>query len=87
MRNYQIDDFFAEVAEPLDVVVDKKVSLLYDLCILVEGRRQHQGDEREYAVRKVLGNCKSEHQMSNVLHDVVLGNCTLDTMLKLKGVM
>jgi hypothetical protein len=72
--------------------IDEKVSMLYEFCILIHPKVKGKGkeevpDDREPAVRTVLGNCKNEIQMEQVLHDVVIGNTTIDTMLKRKGLM
>lgn len=75
---YGIDDY-TTVSDVLQDAVDKKVSLLYDFCIL------HKRQEPQ--VRTLLTQCKSENEMTRVLHDVLLGRTTLTQLLKKKGVM
>jgi hypothetical protein len=59
--------------------VEKKVSLLYDFNIL------HK--KQEPKVREMLSQCKDEHEMTRVLHDVLLGRTTLTQLLYKKGLM
>ena len=82
MKHYQVDEFILDTtADTMEVAIDKKVSLLYDLCVL--SRR----DSREAALRKVLSQYTSEHTLTTALHDVVVGKTDLDTFLAKKGVM
>lgn len=83
---YNIDEFIStESTEcPKDEIIDKKVSLLYDLCILL-GRRRN--DSREEAVRALLASYSNEQQIDNAIHPIIVGNCTLNQTLKRKGYM
>lgn len=83
-REYLVDEFICDdCGYTLDEQVDKKVSLLYDLCVL--HRNGKNKDAREQAVRGLLASCKSEKQIDNAVHDVVMGNYTLNELLKRKG--
>ena len=86
MRHYQADEFIYEtISDPVSVAVDKKVSLLYDLCILCKTKTSP--DSRETALREVLSHYNSERALTTALHDVVLGNKSIDTFLAQKGLM
>lgn len=89
MKNYDADEFlFNFEDDTISNAVDKKVSLLYDFCILVEkGARNKLPDRRENALRLLLGRCSDEYAMTHLLRDVLLGHCTLDELLDRKGVM
>lgn len=86
-KHYQSDEFlFDTMPDPMNVAIDKKVSLLYDLCILVANKKDR--DVRESDLREVLSHYNSERALTIALHDVVLGNKTIDTFLaQKKGVM
>ena len=80
---YLIDEFIgANIESTLEDEVDKKVSLLYDLCILFRNRG---ADSRERAVREMLGSCQTEAQIHNSVRDAVVGKLTLDEILRRKG--
>jgi hypothetical protein len=84
MKHYQVDEFVTTVnADPMDVAIDKKVSLLYDLCVLVNNHNTR--DSREVALREVLSRYNSEHSLTTALHDVVVGKTALNTFLEQKG--
>lgn len=90
MHQYQTEDFLYEaLPDPIDIAIDKKVNLLYDLCILRKTKKDRKmlADEREAALREVLSEYTNEKQLDNALHNVVLGNKSLDTFLAQKGVM
>lgn len=83
-KEYLVDEFIDANCEcNFGEQVDKKVSLLYDMCILF--KRQKDTRERERAVRKLLASYETERQMDNAVHDVIVGNCTLNDLLKRKG--
>lgn len=84
---YNIDEFIGTESTECtkDEVIDKKVSLLYDLCVLI-GRKKHD-DDREEAVRKLLASYSNEQQIDNAIHPIIVGNCTLNQTLKRKGYM
>ena len=85
-RHYQGDEFLYEtLPDPINVAIDKKVSLLYDLCVLCKGKKSR--DEREEALREVLSHYTSERALTTALHDVVLGNKSIDTFLAQKEIL
>lgn len=79
---YIADEFVGMNAEPTTIEneVEKKISVLYDMYIL----RNH--DAREEAVRKLLLSYETPMRMDNAIHDVIVGNYTLNEWLKRKGV-
>jgi hypothetical protein len=84
MKEYLVDEFIDNAEEyELAEQVDKKVSLLYDLCKL--RKRKKTSDNRENAVRALLASYKSEVQMDNAVHNIIMGNETLNDLLKRKG--
>ena len=81
MAHYTIDEFLSNNEDTnIKAVVDKKVSLLYDFCILRQSGTSRDG--REAAVRAYLQRYSTEAQVTRVLHDVVVGNKTVDQLLK-----
>lgn len=86
MKHYDVDEFLFNFEDcPLPKAVDKKISLLYDFCILT--KKHSHTDNREAAVRLLLGRCSDEYAMTHLLHNVLVGHCTLDELLDKKGVM
>ena len=75
---YGIDDY-TNASDTIESAIDKKVSVLYDFCILKGAE-----DKREDAVRKLLETCGNEQKMQIVLHDVLLERTTLTELLKKK---
>jgi hypothetical protein len=86
-NEYNADEFIGtESTEcPKDEIIDKKVSLLCDLCVLI-GTKKHD-DDREEAVRRLLASYGTEQQIDNAIHPIIVGNCTLNQTLKRKGYM
>lgn len=83
MHHYQTDEFLYDtLPDPMEIAVDKKVSLLYDLCILCKTKATP--DSREAALREVLSQYGSERALTTALHDIVNGNKTIDTFLAQK---
>ena len=83
-KAYLVDEFIGKSEScTLEDQVDKKVSLLYDLCKLY--RRGKKPDDREKALRELLTSCKSETQIDNTVHDILVGDYTLNDLLKRKG--
>ena len=89
MLEYCANEFLGMDITPntLAEEVDKKVSLLYDFCILHQKSHRPRDDRREPLVRKVLMECNSEQHMTRVLRPVILGECTLEDLLQHKGVI
>ena len=83
-KEYSVDEFIG-AAEPttLSDEVDKKISLLYDAYMLC--KKGKGADSREQAVRQMLSAYGTETSMDNAVHDVLVGNCTLNEILKRKG--
>ena len=75
---YGVDDY-TTASHSITDAIEKKVSLLYDFDIL--SKRQ------EPQVRTLLSQCSDEHEMTRVLHDVLLGRTTLTQLLHKKGLM
>ena len=70
MHQYQTEDFLYEaLPDPIDIAIDKKVNLLYDLCILRKTKKDRKmlADEREAALREVLSEYTNEKQLDNAL--------------------
>lgn len=88
MRHDKIDDYVDPITEPAEVVVDKKISLLYDLCILRTRKKDKciEKDARESALREVLSHYCSETEINNAIHDVIFGNKSINQFLAQKGV-
>ena len=85
MKSYDISEFILHSSEnTIADAVDKKVSLLYDFCILRKPRG-YGHDKREKYVRQWLSTYTSEHHMTNALHGILVGNTTLDNVLTQKG--
>ena len=84
MKHYQTDEFLfgGGTADTKSNVIDKKVSLLYDFCILTK-----RDGNKESAVRTLLEQYNNEYEMSQVLHNVLCGDTTIDELLIQKGVM
>lgn len=63
-------------------IIREKIELLEDFCIL-----KRKNDERRALVRKALKQCGTEYRMEQMLHDVIRGNITIETVLARKGLM
>jgi hypothetical protein len=85
MYTYCADDIMTKTNDAIDIIVEKKISLLYELCALT--MRKHKNDPREDAVRKILSQCTSGTQIDNVLYGVVRYECTIDDVIRKKMVM
>ncbi len=84
---YQVNDFIAPKQEPISVVIDKKISILYDFGIL-KGTKVHiHDDHRESVVREWLKQYKTERQLDVAVRDLIIEEVPLDTILKRKGLM
>jgi hypothetical protein len=65
---------------PLSKVVDEKIWLLYDFCILKRSR-QHRHDSREGMVRQLLNGCCTEAQIDRIMHSIIMGTYDLNDIL------
>ena len=63
-------------------IIREKIALLEDFCII---ERSH--DERRKLVRKALRQCGTELRMEQMLHDVIMGTTTIETVLAKRGLM
>lgn len=81
MAQYLVEEFLGK-SEPttLKKEVDKKIHILYELCILVRDKRER--DQRERALRKILLGCNSKTHMNNIVHDLIMGRSTLASLLR-----
>ena len=88
MPEYNVDEFIGLNSEPTtyEDEVEKKVSLLYDFCILHK-RKYAKPDERESAVKEMLRSYGSQIAMDNAVHDILVGKAKLDETLKRKGLI
>ena len=86
MREYNADEFlgFEENGTYADEV-DKKVSFLYDCCMLCKRKHNTLPDEREEVVRKMLSAYNSSILMDNAIRGILVGDYTLNDLLKRKG--
>ena len=67
----------------MTAVINDKISLLYDFCILT--MRQHQHDPGESRVREMFKSCKTEDEMQRTIRGVLFGTETLEQLLARKG--
>ena len=63
-------------------IIREKIGLLEDFCII---KKKH--DVRRKLVRKALRQCGTELRMEQMLHDVIRGNTTIETVLQQRGLM
>ena len=81
MAQYLVEEFLGK-SEPttLKKEVDKKIHLLYEFCILAHDKKAR--DKREKELRKILLDCNNETRMNNVVHDLLMGNYTVNDLLR-----
>lgn len=84
---YQANDFIDPKNEPISVVIDKKVNILYDFKVLKGTRALLRDDPRESAVREWLSQYQTERQLDVAVRDLVTEKVSLNTLLKRKGLM
>lgn len=68
----------------IEDIVEEKISLLYDFCILRRGKHKAK-DSREQNVREMLLTCGNEARMEIALHGIHIGDYTLNKLLEMKG--
>lgn len=73
----------AEREMEMTELINEKISLLYDFCILT--MRGHKHDPYERRTREMLNACQTENEISRVMHDILVGNYTLEQTLIRKG--
>ena len=86
--SYTVDEFIGietNRCNTLYFAVGKKISLLYDFCILCY--KNGQNDVRENAVDKWLSTYQTETQLDNAIHPILVGDITLNDVLTQKGFM
>lgn len=87
-HHYQANDFIApKQHEPLYIVIDKKINILYDFGVLKGTKAYLRDDPREAKVREWLKQYETERQLDVALRDVVTGEAKLNNVLKRKGLM
>ena len=84
-RCYQVNEFIYDdlAPDPINVAIEKKINLLYEMCIL--RKTKNSSDIREGMLRKILSEYNSERALTVALHDVVFGKIPLDAFIKQKG--
>ena len=81
MLHYCADEFIRNTQpDTIGTVIDKKMNLLKDFCILKDNDYK-----KESTLRKVLAQYNSEYDITVALHDIILGRQTLDDFLAQKG--
>ena len=82
MKHYKIEEFLTNTTPTsLADEVEKKISLLYDFCILVH-KKATAHDAREEMVRQILQKCQSAISIDGVVHDLLVGKITLNELLR-----
>ena len=84
---YRVDEFLRDddIPETYENEVEKKISLLYDFCILHKRRRCQQRDEREKAVRALLLSYGNANKLNKVVRDIITGEQSINAELR-KGI-
>jgi hypothetical protein len=81
MKAYTIDEFtVAPCIDTLQDVIDKKISLLYDFCILRHPKKK-EADPREQSVRTALTKYGSKYRIDAKMRDVLIGDTPIETLL------
>jgi len=83
--NYQADEFLRQTApNPKHVAINKKISQLYDMWILVHPKK-NKPDPWEHLLRKCLEQYPDEYSICRAMHPIVAGSISLNEYLKMKG--
>ena len=88
LANYKtkLEAVLAEITRlELENEIAEQIGVLYSLHILKH--RNKQDDPREDLIRKALETCTSVYQISIALHDIKVGNETIEDMLIRKGIL
>lgn len=82
-KEYRVEEFICEDITPdtYEDEVAKKVSLLYDFCILRK-HRYRQPDEREKAVRALFLSYGDKSKLSNAVLDLIMGRTSINDALR-----
>ncbi len=85
MKHYNIEEFLSNT-KPITLAdeVEKKISLLYDFCILAKSKASAH-DKREEFIRKMLLSKGTITAMSNTVRDLLTGTITLNDLLRRNG--
>lgn len=67
----------------MKAIINEKIRLLYDFCILSKAFGRH--DSKEIRVREMLETCTTEFEVERMLHDLLTGEETLVHLLARKG--
>lgn len=85
-KEYRVEEFIGEDITPdtYEDEVAKKVSLLYDFCILLHKRNRNKkmSDERERAVRALFLSYGSKTRLNNEVQDIITGKTSLEKALR-----
>ena len=65
-------------------IVEEFVDLCYDFHYL-RHKKDAYHDPREERTRQMFLACGNRSRIESALHDVHIGNCTLNELLKMKG--
>ena len=65
----------------MTAIIHEKINLLKDFCVLA---RRHDANEKR--VKAMLEMCDTERDIERTLHDVLVGEETLEHLLARKGV-
>ena len=88
-KHYVASDFINPKEERPEGSCEKTITTLYELCILHThfnkcGQKTSK-DIREAPLREILLQYDSELQIKNAVHDIVVGNKTLNQFLSQHG--
>jgi hypothetical protein len=86
MKHYCIDDFIRNTSDTFATTIDKKISLLYDFCILRRSKRLGC-DTREHILRTILSQYSNEYAISNAIRPILMGDITLNDFIKSKEII
>ena len=85
MKHYTPEEFlFDTKPTTLKDEVEKKISLLYDFCILVKSKASTH-DKREDFLRQMLLNKGTITSMGNTVRDLLTGKISLNQLLRRNG--
>lgn len=83
-KEYRVEEFIGEDITPdtYEDEVAKKISLLYDFCILHKNNRRRMPDERERAVRALLLSYGNATRLNNEMQDIITGKTSINNALR-----
>ena len=77
---YISDDYLTTKPEPISVVIDKKIALLYDFCLLVQGK-DGSDDDYEAPLRSILKEYPTEHSITMAIHDIIMERISIEEFI------